>query len=134
MHTVRSLVEYLAITAVVATVVGLSSGGRRDLFIAESAATVGYVFRAGRVSRRPRLACAAIRIGEHVIACPRPMRHPDVFGEAWAALNGDDKVEEGFITTDGEYVDSVNAVAVVLASRQVLITNRPDRVTTGDLW
>lgn len=85
-----------------------------------------------------RITSVAIKFDGQVWSLPPPARHHDVI--RWIAesngegINGPD--EQGFISSDGVFVNRTQALEIALAANQVLDVNnvRANRLFSEDLW
>jgi len=67
-----------------------------------------------------RIHCAAIKIGDVIHVLSLPAGHVDILSK----LEWPKNCSEGFLTSDGQYVDRNEAGAIALAAGQVTGYNR----------
>ena len=83
------------------------------------------------------IVAAAIRFEGVIMFRPRPSRHHHILNTV--ALWRDDaalslQAEQGFITSDGFFVDRLEASKIALASGQIKGLNAPPNLYSEDLW
>ncbi len=88
----------------------------------------------------------ACRYGQLILAMPKPNRHHNIFKEYATQFEkylpmsrsvGGDYEEQGFITSEGEFVDRIEAMIIALKADQLLLKNpnyKDDRLFSEDLW
>lgn len=63
---------------------------------------------------------------------PRPHRHPDIYLDM--QKQGIKIGEQGFITSDGEFVDRRTALKIARRAGQLIAKTDLDQLYTEDLW
>ncbi len=85
-----------------------------------------------------KIVSVAIKAKEGLIfSLPKPNRHVDIIRllflveiDPLVASNG----EEGFLTSEGRFVDRIEAAQIALFSGQVAALLLPPKLRTEDLW
>lgn len=88
-------------------------------------------------SESRRIVAAAIRVGAVVISVPRPGRHGTIFAALSAAgvVYEIGSEEQGFLTSDGLFVDRFDACRIADAAGQIVRkTGSADELYSEDLW
>jgi hypothetical protein len=87
-----------------------------------------------------RIETAALRIDGEVWTLPRPTRH-HTLGQAWSQAHYKDgknaqllKHDSGFVTSEGRFVERVEAAAIAIAAGQIEKLNWPPNLYSEDLW
>lgn len=84
-----------------------------------------------------RIVSAAICYGGIVASVPRPGRHHDVIRE-WHAQTGQvtgGKCEQGFVTSEGRFVDREEGLRIANLAEQILAkAGDPSRLFSEDMW
>ncbi len=85
----------------------------------------------------------AVRVNQQVFALPRPNRHCDVYEQRIRQIpeydelcTFDDGVIEGFVLTDGTFVDRQTAMKHAVAIKQVdpKDVHQPTQLFSEDVW
>jgi hypothetical protein len=89
--------------------------------------------------RVERIVRAAIRVGVAVISVPRPGRHHHVISlAAENAIEVGSQNEQGFLTSEGRFVDRAEGLLIAQAANQIGMkdgeTSNPHLLFSEDLW
>jgi hypothetical protein len=81
-----------------------------------------------------RIVAAALRKGELVFSLPRPARHGHIGKQM--AEQGIDAItpDQGFLTSEGRYVDRLTAVTIAIEAGQIDAPKWPPDLYSEDLW
>lgn len=79
------------------------------------------------------IVAAAIRVNGLILSLPRPYRHHDIIKHA-ADLGIEEVLsDQGFLTSDGEYVDRKVGKAIAIEAGQKFLAER-HQLFSEDLW
>jgi hypothetical protein len=105
---------------------------------------VARTYTIGPAERGPSILQVAIKTDDGIIhTLPRPARHGDIIGHLWrlypaaAGRSASDFGTQGFLLTDGTFVDRADGWIIAVARDQLLTDARARDVPhlfTEDLW
>jgi len=82
----------------------------------------------------PTVEKAAILHAGVVYSVPRPGRHHDVIQAIIAAGKHGSFLNQGFVLSNGSYVNRAEAAAIAIASGQITVLRWPSLLYSEDLW
>lgn len=81
------------------------------------------------------IVAAATKIGDAVYSLPSPKRHHDIVRMLYTDGIDQTNAIQGFITSDGDFVNRKQAKTMVRRNRQATIRDiHPDQLFSEDLW
>lgn len=89
-----------------------------------------------KLAQRPKIVAAAIRRSGMVYFVERPGRHHDVLRKmAASGLKLPIKGEQGFVTSEGKFVNRKVALGIAVKAEQPMVKNGPvGLLFSEDLW
>lgn len=79
------------------------------------------------------IVAAAIRVNGLILSLPRPYRHHDIIKHAADLRIKELLSDQGFLTSDGEYVDRTRGKAIAIEAGQKFLSERY-QLFSEDLW
>lgn len=88
------------------------------------------------VNMMEKIAAAAMQKGALIVSLPRPNRHGDIIKCIVTDLSMEDAhdFDQGFITSEGRYVDRREGAAIAIAAGQITELQCPPNLFSEDLW
>lgn len=80
--------------------------------------------------------CAAIKSkqGDVVHTMPRPCRHHHILHSCFPFVSTDNK-DQGFLTSDGRWVDREEGLTIAIAANQIIKKHPPESILfSEDMW
>ena len=85
-----------------------------------------------------KIVCAAIKLEcgepELIVSAPRPYRHHDIIHSLYQRGVKQSGKIQGFLTSDGNFVDRKEAAKIALRSKQITKLEYPPNLFSEDLW
>lgn len=82
-----------------------------------------------------KIIAAAMRKGEVVFSVPQPGRHHTIFHALDAVGMDLDEDNQGFLTSDGRFVDRVDGLRIATEAGQIIQKHgKPDMLFSEDMW
>jgi hypothetical protein len=93
-----------------------------------------YVWEPSVSEEKRQIVAVAVRKHEAVASLPKPARHVNLLAELrYVGIDADDW-EQGFMTSDGQYVTRFQARAIAVKSGQIVKAKCPPDLYSEDVW
>jgi len=87
------------------------------------------------MSTRPLIVAAACSVWGVTISAPKPARHNTIINAIGLLVEDHSNIVQGFLTSDGRFLDRMEAKALVAINGQEAIADHhPTRLYSEDLW